>query len=120
MIRRSQLRARVASAVTHLVECDDMTIVHQQLQPGACEAPHRHEFALEFVFVLNGALVVHADGARTTVQSNQGFAVLPRATHHLCNESHEVVDLLLVASPSTSGDHVAVFEPPGRDRPDDA
>ena len=88
----------------HLVKRADMSVIAEQVPPGARETRHVHGTARQFFFVLSGRAVIEVNGERVTCTEGQGVEVPPGTPHQFMNESSEPAHFLVFSHPTTRGD----------------
>lgn len=88
----------------HLVEGQELSVIHERMPPGAAEARHRHHVARQFFFVLLGTATMELSGRREQIGPYQGIEVPPGAAHQIFNESNEDVEFLVISQPTSRGD----------------
>ncbi len=96
----------------HLVKRGDLSVIAEQVPPGARETRHLHGAARQFFFVLRGAAVIEVDGERVALREGQGLEVAPGLPHQFMNESAEPVHFLVVSQPTSRGDRTEVGATP--------
>lgn len=90
----------------HLLQGDDLHIIHERMPPGSSERRHYHPTARQFFFVLRGELTMELAGAEVKLLAGAGLHVEPLAPHQAINGSNGDVEFLVVSSPSTRGNRV--------------
>ncbi|MCR4398604.1 MAG: cupin domain-containing protein [Firmicutes bacterium] len=92
----------------HLLKDDNLAVIQERMPPGTSEVRHYHENARQFFFVLAGEVCVETEGETITLAPHEGVYVRPGITHKVLNRSGTDSEFLVVSSPSTRGDRVAV------------
>jgi methyltransferase (TIGR00027 family) len=88
----------------HLVKNDNLSVIQEQMPPGAAEQRHQHTKARQFFYVLNGKLTLEMEGTTHTLGARSGIEVPPGAAHRASNPGPETVVFLLVSQPPAHGD----------------
>jgi quercetin dioxygenase-like cupin family protein len=88
----------------HLVRNDSISVIQEQMPPGAAEQRHRHAKARQFFYVLNGKLELEMEGTTHTLAAGSGLEVPPGAAHRASNPGPEAVAFLLVSQPPAQDD----------------
>lgn len=78
------------------------------MPPGTDEVPHFHEHSRQFFFVLAGVLSVSTPDSMHRLAAEQAIEIPPGVPHHIRNLSDDVVRFLVISSPPSHGDRVAV------------
>jgi mannose-6-phosphate isomerase-like protein (cupin superfamily) len=86
----------------------DLAVFHERMPPGTEEVRHYHQRAQQFFFVLTGQLRIELDGVIHELSQHEGVAVDPGIAHQVRNASPEPAEFLVISSPNTSGDRIAV------------
>ena len=94
----------------HLVRRDDLSVITERVPPGASEQRHFHVYSRQFFYILSGEAVIEVDGERATLSALQGVEILPGVTHQFRNESSVEVTFLVISTPKSQGDRVAVSQ----------
>jgi quercetin dioxygenase-like cupin family protein len=48
----------------HLLATDDLSVIEERMPPGSVEQRHRHAYARQFFYVLDGEAVLELEGIR--------------------------------------------------------
>ncbi|MCP1471364.1 mannose-6-phosphate isomerase-like protein (cupin superfamily) [Sphingobium sp. OAS761] len=91
----------------HLVKRPDLSVIEEQIAPGAREVRHLHAKARQFFYVLSGMLTMEADGRVVTVTAGQGIEIPPGTPHQARNDSTAPLVILVTSAPPSHGDRVA-------------
>jgi mannose-6-phosphate isomerase-like protein (cupin superfamily) len=94
----------------HLVKDEKLSVIAEQMPPGAAEVLHFHERAQQFFFVLSGEAVMDVDGQQVRLTAHNGMYVRPGVGHQIRNVSTEPVRFLVISQPPSHGDRVVVEE----------
>ncbi len=92
----------------HLVKEDDLSIITERVPAGGSEQRHFHIHARQFFYILAGEAVIEVDGERQVLQAQQGIEIPPGVAHQFRNESGSEVTFLVISTPKSHGDRVAV------------
>jgi len=92
----------------HFLERDDVSVILEEVPPGASELRHYHESSRQFFFILAGTASFELDGRHITLAAEEGIEVAPRIPHRLVNASDGVLRFLVVSMPKSHGDRIVV------------
>lgn len=95
----------------HLVKRDDLSVIHERIQPGASEVRHYHERARQFFYVLSGELTMELGGETHRLGAGQGIEIPPGTPHQAQNRSAAPVEILVTSTPKSHGDRVEAPAP---------
>lgn len=87
---------------------NDLSVIHERMTPGAREVRHYHGKARQFFHVLDGTFSMELDGTVHTLQPGQGIEIPPGMPHQAMNLSEADVHLIVVSTPTSTGDRVEV------------
>jgi mannose-6-phosphate isomerase-like protein (cupin superfamily) len=90
-----------------------LSVVEEEVPPGAGETWHVHRVARQFFYVLDGEAVLCSDAGDVRLVAGEGTSVLPGTTHRFTNQSDGPVRFLVISAPSTHPDRYPA-EPPAR------
>lgn len=92
----------------HLLKQPNLSVIQEQMSPGTSEGKHLHEKAEQFFFVLQGRLRIEINGDTYDLSPREGLHIPPGAEHQVINASEATAEFLVVSSPPSHGDRVAV------------
>ncbi|MDR3402931.1 MAG: cupin domain-containing protein [Chthoniobacter sp.] len=92
----------------HLLQASGLSVIQESMPPGTDEVPHFHEHSRQFFFVLAGVLSVSTPDSMHRLAAEQAIEIPPGVPHHIRNLSDDVVRFLVISSPPSHGDRVAV------------
>lgn len=98
----------------HLVQATGLSVIEERMPPGTHEMPHRHAHARQFFYVLSGTLTMDVEGTRHRLGPHAGLELPPGAAHQAINDSDADVEFLVVSTPPSHGDRIAVDLERGR------
>jgi mannose-6-phosphate isomerase-like protein (cupin superfamily) len=90
----------------HLLQESNLSVIEENMPPGASEVRHFHRNAQQFCFILSGQAVMETNRERILLLAGQGVAIPPRTRHQFRNHSEELVRFLVISQPSSYGDRV--------------
>jgi len=90
----------------HLVRTPELSIIEEQMPPGASEVRHYHVRARQFFYVLEGELQMEIDGDSHTLRTGEGIEVAPGQTHQAANRSVSPVRFLVTSQPPSHDDRI--------------
>lgn len=88
----------------HLLKNDSLSVIQEQMPPGATEQRHRHAKARQFFYVLTGKLTLEMEGTSHVLAAGSGIEVPPGAAHTASNMGPETVGFLVMSQPPAQGD----------------
>jgi mannose-6-phosphate isomerase-like protein (cupin superfamily) len=83
-----------------------LSVIEEQMPPGASETRHFHRNAQQFFLILSGQAIMEANGEQTVLITGQGIAIPPGMPHQFRNHSEEPVCFLVISQPPSHGDRV--------------
>jgi mannose-6-phosphate isomerase-like protein (cupin superfamily) len=92
----------------HLVKTGELSIIHERMPAKTSEARHFHQKARQFFFVLAGHATIEVDGKIILLGEHEGVEVDPGVPHQMMNPSPEAIEFIVVSSPASHGDRIAV------------
>jgi mannose-6-phosphate isomerase-like protein (cupin superfamily) len=90
----------------HLVKNENLSVIEEQMPPGASEVLHHHVRAQQFFLILSGEAVMEVDGGEIFLKMREGLHVLPGVRHRIKNQSTEPLQFLVISQPPSHGDRV--------------
>lgn len=87
-----------------LVATPGLSVKHERMPAGTREVRHYHEKALQFFFVLSGALTLEKAGHLHALGPSEGLLVEPGIAHQALNAGSGPVEFLVISNPPTVGD----------------
>ncbi|WP_371055787.1 cupin domain-containing protein [Rhodosalinus sp. K401] len=94
-----------------LLDGQDLSVIDEEMPPGAREIRHVHAHANQLFFVLHGTLTIEIEGDMVHLSASDACNVKPGQKHQAQNASRESVRFLVISAPTTRGDR----EPAPRD-----
>jgi mannose-6-phosphate isomerase-like protein (cupin superfamily) len=88
----------------HLVKHERLSVIQERMPPGATEVRHRHARAMQFFYVLSGALKIEVEGVTYVLDATHGLEVTAGAAHQVMTPGPAAADFLVVSQPRTAGD----------------
>ncbi len=92
----------------HLLRRDDVSVIQEEMPPGASEVAHFHKTSRQFFYALSGTLTILLDGAPHNLTLEQGIEIPPGATHRVFNDSASPARFLVISVPPSHGDRIVV------------
>lgn len=93
----------------HLVNNQDLSIIHERMPANTFEIKHYHQHARQFFFVLSGIATIEVDGKEITLHPQEGVEVPPLVPHQMFNKSNDEVEFLVTSQPTSKGDRILVY-----------
>jgi len=90
----------------HLVKDASLSVIEEQVPPGAAEVRHHHERAQQFFYILEGAATMEVDGRLLRLAAGEGVRIPASIPHQFRNESVQTVRFLVISQPPSHGDRV--------------
>jgi len=91
-----------------LMKSEDLSVIHEKMPPNYFEPKHYHDRSKQFFFVLSGQATVVVDNEVVVLNENDGIEIHAKAVHQMRNNSEHDVELLIISSPTCTGDRVDV------------
>jgi mannose-6-phosphate isomerase-like protein (cupin superfamily) len=91
----------------HLVQSTALSVIEEQMPPGASEIRHYHRKATQFFYVLQGSLSVEVEGDELALSSGEGILITAGQAHQVRNRSATDVKFLVISNPPSHGDRVS-------------
>ncbi len=88
----------------HLLKHQDLSVIQERVPPGRGEVRHFHSKARQYFLVLKGLATLEFDGGSVTFGPGEGVHVPPGVNHRFANSGQDVVEFLVISTPSTQGD----------------
>jgi quercetin dioxygenase-like cupin family protein len=92
----------------YLVRTPELTVIEEQMPPGASEKPHQHARARQFFFVLAGELTLVVDASTHTLSCGVGLEIGPGEVHEAINRGTDAVRFLVTSQPPSHEDRIDV------------
>ncbi|HRY00745.1 MAG: cupin domain-containing protein [Rhodanobacteraceae bacterium] len=87
-----------------LLDEPGLSVIEEQVPPGAAEQRHHHATSRQFFYVLDGVATLEIDGTVLRIAVGQGAQVAPGQRHRLSNDEAKPLRFLLCSAPNTRGD----------------
>jgi len=91
-----------------LSDTQGLQVTEEELPPGATEELHCHEKARQVYYLLSGSARVRLGEETIEMTAGEALEIPPGTPHLIANDSRETAALLVISSPSTRGDRLAV------------
>jgi mannose-6-phosphate isomerase-like protein (cupin superfamily) len=91
----------------HLLRSAELSIIEEQMSPGASETRHHHLRARQFFYVLQGTLTMKVEDGEVALEAGQGIEIAPGEAHQALNFGNEPVRFLVVSQPPSHGDRIS-------------
>lgn len=92
----------------HLVNQQDLSIIHERMPPNTSEVRHYHTKSRQFFFVLTGTATLEINEFIENVTPLEGVEVPPHVAHQMMNRSDEDVEFLVISQPTSKEDRVQI------------
>lgn len=92
----------------HLLKHPDLSVIRERVPPGCGEVKHYHSRARQYFLLLSGRASLEFDGHVVTFTAGEGVHVPPGVRHRFANAGPDVVEFLVISSPTTQGDRTNV------------
>ena len=93
----------------HLLKDPALSVIQERVPPLAGETPHFHVRARQFFYVLSGTATMEFESGSVAFGAGQGLHIPAHTPHRFVNRSGEDVVFLVISSPATADDRVAVL-----------
>lgn len=90
----------------HLIDTASLSVIYEEMPPSASEADHKHNWAAQLFFIVEGSGDMLTDGGALTLTPGESVDVPPGAWHQLVNRSDERLCFVVVSTPHSHGDRV--------------
>ncbi|MCX9155006.1 cupin domain-containing protein [Niveibacterium sp. 24ML] len=87
-----------------LLDDPALSVIQERVPPGKSEHTHRHAWARQFFYILEGRAEMCCAGETLVLERGQGVEVPPGVAHQFRNPFDCEVVFLVISSPSTRGD----------------
>jgi mannose-6-phosphate isomerase-like protein (cupin superfamily) len=91
-----------------LVKGANLSVIEEQMPPGASEVMHYHRRAQQFFYVLAGTCVMETGQTSVHLSTGEGLHIPLEVRHRIRNESTAPVRFLVISQPESHGDRVTV------------
>jgi mannose-6-phosphate isomerase-like protein (cupin superfamily) len=89
-----------------LAQGEALSVIEEEMPPGASEREHHHERARQFFYVLAGTLSMTMGDRVLQIPARGGLEIAPGVRHRAFNGSASRVEFLVISSPTTKADRV--------------
>jgi len=90
----------------HLVATDNLSIIEEQMPPGAAEVRHHHQKAQQFFYVLSGVLSIELANEEIDLLPRHGLEIAPATPHRVFNRADVPAEFIVISSPPSHGDRM--------------
>ncbi|WP_424971763.1 cupin domain-containing protein [Dinoroseobacter sp. S76] len=91
-----------------LVDTPGLTVIEEEMPPGTAEIPHLHKVATQVFYGLSGQLTLTLAGQTSTLGPGDALRIPPGTAHEVRNPGSEAARFLVISTPSTAEDRIAV------------
>jgi mannose-6-phosphate isomerase-like protein (cupin superfamily) len=95
----------------HLLRSATLSVIEEQMPPGASERLHFHTNAQQFFYLLKGEALLEVNGENIRLSAREGLHIAAGAQHRITNTSNETIEFLVISEPPSHGDRVNVTSP---------
>ena len=88
----------------HLTATPNLSVIQERVPSGSSEVRHLHHRAEQFFYVLNGITTLEVAGKIHVLGQVEGFHVAAGVPHTLSNQHENVLEFLVISTPSSHGD----------------
>ncbi len=92
----------------HLLKHQDLSVIQERVPPGRGEIRPFHSRARQYFLVFKGLATLEFDDGSVTFGSGEGVHVPPGVNHRFVNAGPDVVEFLVISTPSTQGDRTNI------------
>ena len=92
----------------HLVKNNNISVIHERMQPNTQEVRHYHHKSRQFFFVLKGLASIEVNGEIFDLSQNEGIEVAPQIPHQMFNHSEDEIEFLVISQPNSKDDRETV------------
>ncbi|MEM9274012.1 MAG: cupin domain-containing protein [Cyanobacteria bacterium P01_F01_bin.143] len=79
---------------------NSLTVCLEIFEPGGATPPHRHNFAVEMFFIIQGEGIALCDGKETLLKAGDSILMPKAGTHYIKNTSYERLYALCMMVPN--------------------
>jgi mannose-6-phosphate isomerase-like protein (cupin superfamily) len=87
-----------------LLDRQDLSVIQERMPPGSAEVKHLHRRSRQLFYVLEGEVQMELPSEVLTLRPGDAVEIAPEQPHRVRNVSDADASLLVISSPSTSGD----------------
>lgn len=88
----------------HLLRTPGLSIIEENMPPGAAEKRHHHVRARQFFYVLAGELTIEIEREEFILRAGEGIEIAPGQAHQPINRSTAATRFLVISQPPAYGD----------------
>jgi mannose-6-phosphate isomerase-like protein (cupin superfamily) len=92
----------------HLLREQGLSVIEEQMPPGAQEQRHFHTRSRQFFYVLAGELTMEIAGEHHLLTAGYGLEIAPGESHQALNQSGRDVRFLVISQPPSHDDRQPV------------
>lgn len=92
----------------HLLKTPGLSVIEERVPPGGSEIMHYHERSHQFFYILSGTATMETGEEVMDIAPRRGVSIPPGMTHRLSNRGGEDLIFLVISSPMSHGDRIAV------------
>jgi len=93
-----------------LIDQETLTIKQLKMPAHTVEPLHYHQNAKQFFYILKGKATLRLSQERIGLTEQDGIEILPNIPHQMINETNDVLELMVVSTPSANKDKIIVTE----------
>jgi mannose-6-phosphate isomerase-like protein (cupin superfamily) len=90
----------------NLVKRDKLSVIQEQMSPGALEVRHHHTKAPQFFFVISGMASLEVAGKAEVLRQHEAAEIAPGVLHRMANASEDDREFIVISHPASHGDRV--------------
>jgi mannose-6-phosphate isomerase-like protein (cupin superfamily) len=90
----------------HLVKRDELSVIQEQMPPGASETRHYHTRARQFFFVISGTAILEVAGKSEVLRQHEAAEIAPGVLHQIGNAFEDDLEFIVISHPASHGDRV--------------
>lgn len=94
----------------HLLKDERLSVIEEQMPPGASDVAHYHRNAQQFFYLLSGEALLEIDGKEIRLSARQGAHIPAGAPHRIRNASSRAVEFIVISNPPSHGDRVLLAD----------
>lgn len=91
-----------------LVDSASLSVKQESMPDGTRERLHFHTNAQQFFFILKGTATFYPENEKLLVNEQKGLLIKPGVRHYIANETHEMLEFLVISQPTTNQDRTTL------------
>ena len=85
---------------------ETLTVKEEMMPRGKSESLHKHQYARQFFYILEGTAIIEEEGMQYQVGTSEAFEVAPGNMHSITNDGTSDLRFLLISNPNADHDRL--------------